>query len=229
MPELSLSEREQKVLRSIIASEPVPGSPIPEQHVLELIAEFIPCDVISAVLMEESGPVALLELPPGSDPREIGGCTLYVGTLHWTEAPLQAAACRALEGVTDGVVVGFRNGPTAIAQLSLDRLKHLFTERDLAKLDLVVPVVQRHLRTRPTPALPAALTVQERRVLNHVATGLSNSEIAECLFIAPSTVRKHLENAYRKLGVTNRLAAVVAVQGVPPAEPDRAERIQRAG
>ena len=196
---------------------------------LELIAEFVPCDIISAVLMEETGPVAFVELLPRPTSGASAGCTLYVGTLHWTEIPLQAAGCRALEGVTDGVAVGFRNGPTAIAQIALDRRKNLFTERDLAKLDLLVPVVQRHLRTRPTPTLPATLTVQERRVLNHVATGLSNGEIAESLFIAPSTVRKHLENVYRKLGVTNRLAAVVALHGGPLSDPDRSERIDRAG
>ena len=39
-------------------------------------------------------------------------------------------------------------------------------------------------------------------MLNHVAAGRSNSQIAERLFVAPSTVRKHLENIYSKLGVT---------------------------
>jgi DNA-binding NarL/FixJ family response regulator len=50
-------------------------------------------------------------------------------------------------------------------------------------------------------------------VLHHVAAGLTNAEIAERLVVAPSTVRKHLENAYRKLGVRNRFAAVVALDG----------------
>jgi DNA-binding CsgD family transcriptional regulator len=42
--------------------------------------------------------------------------------------------------------------------------------------------------------------------------------------VATCTVRKHLEHAYRKLGVTNRLAAVIALRGelIPPSElPDR--------
>ena len=91
-----------------------------------------------------------------------------------------------------------------------------------------MPVFQRHLRQRATNPLPACLTVQERRVLLEVAAGLSNAEIAQALFIAPSTVRKHLEHAFRKLGVTNRLAAVVALEGrdLPADHADRRERIE---
>ena len=77
-------------------------------------------------------------------------------------------------------------------------------------LGLLAPALERLMRERPSSTLPS-LTVQERRVLQHVAAGLSNAEIAERLFVAPCTVRKHLENAYRKLGVTNRTAAVAAV------------------
>jgi DNA-binding CsgD family transcriptional regulator len=213
-----------------MASEPVPGSAVPERRVLELVAEFIPCDVIAAVLMEKDRRLGMVALPHGAyDLDDESGCTLYVGTLHWSRMPLQAAACGALEGVTDGVAVGFRNGPSAIAQIALDREKSFFTDRDLAKLDLLWPVFQRHLRNRPTTSLPATITVQERRVLNHVATGKSNEEIAAALFIAPSTVRKHLENAYRKLGVTNRLAAVVRMRGEPLLDPDEAEQIERIG
>ena len=38
-------------------------------------------------------------------------------------------------------------------------------------------------------------------------------EIAERMGVATCTVRKHLEHAYRKLGVTNRLAAACVLQG----------------
>ena len=53
-----------------------------------------------------------------------------------------------------------------------------------------------------------------------VAPGLSNSEIAQRMGVATCTVRKHLEHAYRKLGVTNRLAAAVALRGemLPPSD-----------
>ena len=52
------------------------------------------------------------------------------------------------------------------------------------------------------------LTPREREVLGLVAEGLTNVEIAHRLWVAPSTVAKHLERAYSKLGVRTRTAAV---------------------
>jgi len=56
------------------------------------------------------------------------------------------------------------------------------------------------------------LTSREREVVSQLGEGLSNAEIAERLTIAPTTVRKHLENIYAKLGVRNRTAAVAAAR-----------------
>ena len=64
-------------------------------------------------------------------------------------------------------------------------------------------------------------------MLGLVATGMSNAEIAEQLVVAPCTVRKHLENAYRKLGVTNRLAAMNALEGGTESTSSRASRSRR--
>ena len=52
---------------------------------------------------------------------------------------------------------------------------------------------------------------REREVLEHVAAGRTNAEVAALLRISPETVRKHLENAYRKLGVHTRTGAVAAM------------------
>lgn len=51
------------------------------------------------------------------------------------------------------------------------------------------------------------LTPRERQVLFWVARGKTNPEAASILSIAPSTVGKHLERIYAKLGVENRTAA----------------------
>jgi DNA-binding NarL/FixJ family response regulator len=57
----------------------------------------------------------------------------------------------------------------------------------------------------PTPASP--LTPRELEVLGLVATGLRSRVVAARLGLREATVRRHLYNIYRKLGVANRVAA----------------------
>lgn len=56
----------------------------------------------------------------------------------------------------------------------------------------------------------AALTKRETEVLGLVADGLSNSAIAERLYLTEGTVKSHLARAYTKLNVDSRTAAVAA-------------------
>jgi DNA-binding NarL/FixJ family response regulator len=51
------------------------------------------------------------------------------------------------------------------------------------------------------------LSPRELEVLEAVAIGLSNREIASKLWVSEPTVKFHLTNVYRKLGVTNRTQA----------------------
>jgi len=51
------------------------------------------------------------------------------------------------------------------------------------------------------------LTARELEVLRLVAAGKSNHAIAEDLVISDHTVRRHLQNIFRKLGVSSRAAA----------------------
>jgi DNA-binding NarL/FixJ family response regulator len=63
-------------------------------------------------------------------------------------------------------------------------------------------------RERPEDALRAAgLTAREITMLQALARGLSNKAISRELWLAEPTVKFHLGNLYRKLGVPNRLAA----------------------
>ena len=50
----------------------------------------------------------------------------------------------------------------------------------------------------------AALTASERRIVDRAASGETNRDIAQALFVTPKTVEVHLSNAYRKLGVRSR-------------------------
>jgi DNA-binding NarL/FixJ family response regulator len=60
---------------------------------------------------------------------------------------------------------------------------------------------------------PISLSTRERQVLALMASGLSNPEIAEQMFISESTVKSHAASAFRRLGVHSRREAVALVLG----------------
>jgi DNA-binding CsgD family transcriptional regulator len=60
---------------------------------------------------------------------------------------------------------------------------------------------------------PEALTPSERRVAELAATGLSNREVAETLWVTRKTVELHLGRSYAKLGIRSRAQLAAALGG----------------
>jgi len=83
--------------------------------------------------------------------------------------------------------------------------------------ELLAPEVTRRLvreflaRPRPGSTSPvlAELTEREAEVLRLLADGLTNAEIAARLFVSESTVKSHVNRLFAKLGVRDRVQAVV--------------------
>jgi two-component system nitrate/nitrite response regulator NarL len=68
-------------------------------------------------------------------------------------------------------------------------------------------VEQIRLRDKPAPA--DALSGREREILQHLARGMSNKEIARALDVAESTVKIHVQHILRKLDLASRVQAAI--------------------
>ena len=88
--------------------------------------------------------------------------------------------------------------------------------------DLIDPVAAHRVRERWTrneendPRL-RLLTPQERRILDHVAQGMTNRQIGEAMFLAEKTVKNYITAVLAKLGMERRTQAAVyvATHGLP--------------
>ncbi|WNM38582.1 response regulator transcription factor [Micromonospora halotolerans] len=94
---------------------------------------------------------------------------------------------------------------------------------------LLAPTVTRRLLDRFADRLPgapadrgrlAALTAREVEVLTLAARALSNAEIAERLFLSTATVKTHISAILTKLGLRDRIQAVVFAYDVGLARPE---------
>jgi DNA-binding CsgD family transcriptional regulator len=161
----------------------------------------------------------------------------------WTAARMRRQLRAAIEGLeqasehdVSGVLLVAGDGLIELASPAARRLLHdYFGENGRAELPpaltdwlrsgaatLVRRAGSNRLRIRRSGSMllleetrdELGLTARESQVLAWVARGKTNPEVAEMLWISPTTVRKHLENVYAKLGVHTRTAAVTRFLGV---------------
>ena len=87
-----------------------------------------------------------------------------------------------------------------------------FGEEERSAAFLLQPHIADALRCQSRHAAASLLTGRQRELLGLVAAGHDNVAIARQLGLSPYTVRKHLENAFARLDVTSRTAAVAKVR-----------------
>ena len=94
---------------------------------------------------------------------------------------------------------------------------------------MLAPTVTRRLLERFAAGLPGgeartppsleSLTGREREILTLLASGLSNAELGARLYLSEPTIKTHLSSIFRKLGVRDRVQAVIAAYDAGLVEP----------
>lgn len=223
-----LSESDyRKALDVLYAAGDVEGPVACPRPVLEALRRLVPCDVVAfhdggdsreRVIVYAGDPLG--ELTPEiraahrrfkhQDPfRPAPGArttTDFVRLRDYRRTELYQRVDRPL-GVEHMLQI-YLDPDASDARLEFDRGDSVFGERDRSVLDLLLPHLRQLARRARSRGRLSRLTPRERQVLGHVAEGRTNAEIGWLLDISPETVRKHLENAYAKLGVHTRTGAV---------------------
>jgi DNA-binding NarL/FixJ family response regulator len=86
---------------------------------------------------------------------------------------------------------------------------------------LIEEFARRPAGADPDAAALAALTAREREALELMARGLSNAEMATSLFVSEHTVKTHVGNVLAKLGLRDRIQAVILAYEVGLVQPGR--------
>lgn len=130
----------------------------------------------------------------------LGEEQLAVETLHRAVAIAEPA----------GYIRSFVDGGEVI-RINLQQLQNYRQNADYIKQILQAFPQAMQLDTN-TPQLVEPLTNREQELLELIATGITNRDIAEQLYISYATVRRHLNNIYGKLAVNSRSQAILRAQ-----------------
>ena len=144
-----------------------------------------------------------LDLPDGS------GVEVLRGLQHLDKAPQVVM----LSGHEESEVVdaAFRAGASAFISKRIDPW-----DLPAALRQTVDPTLFQPLHLNPvvgSTAADAKLTGREQEILDALADGLTNKEIAKRLWLTQRTVKFHLSSIYRKLGVSSRTEALAVTHG----------------
>lgn len=106
----------------------------------------------------------------------------------------------------------------------IDNIRRVAAGESLLDPESIAALRKRIGSDRTDDPLLSLLSARERTILNHVAQGLTNRQIAETLHLAEKTVKNHVSNLLTKMGMSRRteaaahLVRVTATDAYPPEE-----------
>ena len=165
-------------------------------------------DALLAQLHGDSADVVVLDA--GFDPRPVRNRAPSARIMVLADGLDQRLAAAAREGEVDGIVLTRSAGAELASAITQVAAGHA-----------VFPAGWLSRARRATVASDpvAGLSPRQREVLELLALGMDNDQIASRLFISRNTVKFHVRTIYERLGVHNRVAAarVLAGADVPSA------------
>ncbi len=181
--------------------------------------------------------VARVLIVKGDEPSLGQALALLRGVLEVAEAEGRMGV--QIEALALLALALWRRGEQASAMTALERALRLAEPEGYLRLfaDLGLPMARLLQEARSRDVMPEyvetllatfqsvpsaatvavltePLTLREEGVLELLAAGLTNREIAERLGVSPETVKKHVGNLFAKLGVRNRTEAVAKARGL---------------
>jgi NarL family two-component system response regulator LiaR len=162
-----------------------------------LVADLAPDVVLMDLVMPEMDGVKATRLVKQRSPRSQ---VIVLTSYHEDEQIFPAVRAGALSYLLKGV--GLDELTEAVRKAA--RGEAVLHPRVAARL-----VQELHGAPRESAALYEALSAREREVLQLIASGLHNAEIAERLVISERTVKSHVNNILAKLHVADRTQAAI--------------------
>jgi DNA-binding NarL/FixJ family response regulator len=190
---------------------------IRSSKVLEVVAEGACADDAIRIVRDELPDIVLLDVSmPGGGieaARAISHSCPAVKTIMLTVSESEEHVSQALAAGAHGYVLKGTSGPELINTMRAVARGESYVSPSLAARLLTVS--RRAPQVSNEDSDRADLTPREEGILDHVAQGMTNKEIARRLNISEKTVKHYMTNIMQKLHVRNRVEAVLAFQRKP--------------
>jgi DNA-binding NarL/FixJ family response regulator len=187
---------------------------IRSSQAFEIVAEGACADEAVRIAKELLPDLILLDVSmPGGGidaARAISAACPVVKVIMLTVSEQEEDVTQALEAGANGYILKGTSGTDLLTTLQSVSRGESYVSPGLAARLLAVSM--RNVRQQPRPSEQVDLTKREEQILELVARGLTNKEIANTLTISEKTVKHYMTNVMQKLQVRNRVEAVLALQ-----------------